>query len=307
MAAHPDFAFEVIYEDTLCNLDDTLSSKQHCVSICNDYEDGEWRRGEFIKFVMDNLVETALSYEERQKMISNPFSALCHAVPRLRVVEKDKGKGGEIAEICLYGIMRKYFNDLPVVPKIFHKQNPKDNAKGADSVHIKLDDDDSFTLWFGEAKFYNSIDPSRLDDPVQSVLNAIEKTSLRKENSIIMGLKDLDGLIENKSTLETIKRTLELQTSIDKIKQILHIPILLLYQCDITKKATTLSDEVKNKIIEFHKQSAIEYFKKLNHKQEENVVYNFDKINFHLILFPVHDKGDIVDNFYKQIQLFLTI
>ena len=39
----------------------------------------------------------------------------------------------------------------------------------------------------------------------------------------------------------------------------------------------------------------------------ENVVHNFDKIIFHLILFPVHDKGDIVDNFYKQIQLFLTI
>lgn len=307
MAVFPKFTFEVIYENSLFNLDETLSSKQHFMSICNDYEDGEWRRTEFLKFVMDNLIETALSYEERQKMINSPFSALCHAIPRLRIVKKDKGKGGEIAEICLYGIMSKYFNALPVVPKIFHKQSTQDNAKGADSVHIKLEDEKTFTLWFGEAKFYNSIDSSRLDDPVQSVLNAIEKEALRKENSIIMGLKDLDQLVKDKNMLNSIKSMLDPSTSIDRIKQILHIPILLLYQCDITQKATELTDEVKNEIIEFHKHSAKLYFKKLNNTQKEKAIFNFDKINFHLILFPVHDKKDIVENFYKQIQPFTTL
>ena len=36
---------------------------------------------------------------------------------------------------------------LHVVPKIFYKQNPKDNTKGADSVHVVLDEKENFTLW----------------------------------------------------------------------------------------------------------------------------------------------------------------
>ena len=32
------------------------------------------------------------------------------------------------AGICLYGIMKEYYNALPVVPKIFHNQNVNDNT-----------------------------------------------------------------------------------------------------------------------------------------------------------------------------------
>ncbi|MGY8685369.1 Hachiman antiphage defense system protein HamA [Bradyrhizobium sp. UFLA05-153] len=68
----------------------------------------------------------------------------------------------------------------PVVTKIFYKQNDQDNAKGADSVHIVVNGDD-FTLWFGEAKFYNSIADARLDAVVTSVLNSLSTDKLKKE------------------------------------------------------------------------------------------------------------------------------
>ena len=52
---------------------------------------------------------------------------------------KTDTEGSELAEILLYGIMHHHYKALPVVPKIFNKQNSNDNAKGADSVHIVLE------------------------------------------------------------------------------------------------------------------------------------------------------------------------
>ena len=73
-------------------------------------------------------------------------TAIPDAFKNLRLVDRDNGQGSVIAEIVLYGIMRYHYEALPVVPKIFYKQNANDNAKGADSVHIILDDKGNFTL-----------------------------------------------------------------------------------------------------------------------------------------------------------------
>ena len=52
--------------------------------------------------------------------------------------------------------MKHHYGALSAVPKIFYKQNVQDNAKGADSVHIVLNNND-FSIWFGEAKFYPNL------------------------------------------------------------------------------------------------------------------------------------------------------
>ncbi|WP_457825501.1 HamA C-terminal domain-containing protein, partial [Staphylococcus aureus] len=89
-----------------------------------------------------------------------------------------------------------HYKALPVVPKIYYKQNRNDNAKGADSVHIVIADDGAdFSLWLGESKFYSDIGDARLDKVVQSVLEMLNSEKIRKENSIIMGLTDLGDLI----------------------------------------------------------------------------------------------------------------
>ena len=82
--------------------------------------------------------------------------------------------------------MKHHYNAIPVVPKIFYKQNVQDNAKGADSVHIVVDDKDDFTIWFGEAKFYNSIEDARLYEIISSVEASLNTDKLKKENSIII-------------------------------------------------------------------------------------------------------------------------
>src|SRR5690606_24289083 len=133
------------------------------LSLANDFEDGNWRLKKFEHFVWDNIALTALSARERSNLAGKNSSILYEAAKNLRLTDKegDLGRGSELAEIVLYGIMHDYYKALPVVPKIFYKQNTQDNAKGADSVHIVLEEDNDFSLWFGEAKFYTSIEDAR--------------------------------------------------------------------------------------------------------------------------------------------------
>lgn len=295
-----------IFDDV--KLDDTLAptDNKSVLGIINDFENGEWRFEKFQKFVWNNIKETALSHSERKALLlDGESSILTDSAKNLRLVEATDaiGRGSEIAEIVLYGIMKNHYSALPIVPKIFYKQNRKDEAKGSDSVHIVVEPDDNFSLWFGESKFYNSIENTRLDTIVDSVKDSISLEKIKKENSIVTNLSDINDFEEISDNLrEKIKRSLSQEESVDTIKPILNIPILLLYECEQTKNGSTLSDEYKKGIIEYHKDRATQYFKKQIAKC--NDVHLYEKIKFHIILFPVADKNRIVDKFIEIAKVY---
>lgn len=298
--------FDVLIHDEFLNYCDIdgLSpiENKYVMSIINDYEDGVWRFKKFQNFIWDNIAETSLSFKEREALVDQSHSLLTAAAQNLRLTDKegDIGKGSELAEIVLYGIMKRYYSALPVVPKIFYKQNVQDNAKGADSVHIVLEDDGDFSLWFGEAKFYSSIEDARLPAIVDSVKNSLRTDKLKKENSIITNLKDVDGLIENSELRERIYQALSHKNSIDELKPKIHIPILLLHVCDYTKAATYVTAEYKADLINRHRNRMNSYFKKQIDAVSD--VFMYSEIKFHLILFPVPDKDVIVDKFVKHVE-----
>jgi hypothetical protein len=302
--------FEILIDDvfSVINQDKTLTpiANKKVLSIINDFEDGSWRYDKFQKFIWNNIKETALSYKERQALVNEgEDSVLTEAAKNLRLVDdkEDSGEGGEIAEILLYGIMKNYYKALPVVPKIFYKQNTQDYAKGADSVHIVVEDGKTFSLWFGESKFYNSIENTRLNKVVESVNNSLGVEKLKKENSIITNISDLNDLPGMSDSLkEEIKSALNRNVSIDNIRAILNIPILLLHECDITKTTTHLTDEYTEKIKSYHKDRATQYFKKQIEKCSG--VDKYSEIKFHIILFPVPEKNKIVDKFKQKANVY---
>jgi hypothetical protein len=239
------FSFDVLIDKSLADVTsvEQLASQvnKYILSLVNDFEDGQWRYSKFQSYLWDNIAQTALSEKERSALIDQSHSSLVAAAKNLRLTDNDKiGKGSEIAEIFLYGLMRHRFGALPVVPKIFYKQNAQDNAKGADSVHIVIDDDD-FTLWFGEAKFYNSLADTRLDAIVNSVLGSLSTDKLKKENAIITNVCDIDLLPIPEDLRNRIKSALNNKQSIDHLKPKIHIPILLLHECPITSKTNELT------------------------------------------------------------------
>ena len=255
-------------------------------------------------FIWDNIKETALSFRERQALIQRgESSVLVEAAKKLRLVDGDKGEGSEIAEILLYGIMKKHYGALPVVPKIFYKQNTQDNAKGADSVHIVVEGEEDFSLWLGESKFYNSIENARLDSIVRSVKDSLDLGKLKKENSIITNVADLDQLDGLSETMRTnIRALLDQNASIDRLKPRLHVPILLLHECQITREYSESSEEYLEKIREYHLDRARAYFQKQIGKCSD--IHLYSEISFHLLLFPVFDKKQIVGKFVATASMF---
>jgi len=301
--------FEILIDNTFAsvNTDKSLSpiGNKSVLSLINDFEDGVWRYQKFQEFIWDNITETALSLKERCSLIDKPLSSLTEAAKMLRltdVAKDDKGQGSELAEILLYGIMKHHYNALPVVPKIFYKQNSQDFAKGSDSVHIVLEGSDDFSLWFGEAKFYKSIEDVRLDSIVQSVENSIQTDKLKKENSIITNVSDIDNLTISTELKNKIKELLSSRESIDNLKPKLNIPILLLHECTVTQNQTILNDTYKEEIKKYHKQRAIAYFKKQLNKI--GGLHMYSEIKFHIILFPVPVKETIVKKFVEHVEHF---
>lgn len=298
--------FEVLVDDSLANVTSVAALKavarKRILSLINDFEDGAWRSGKFNSFLWDNIAETALSARERESLVDKGHSSLVAAAKNLRLTDTDKiGQGSEIAEIFLYGIMREKFGALPVVPKIFYKQNSQDNAKGADSVHIVVDGSE-FTLWFGEAKFYNSIEDARLDSVVTSVLKSLKTDKLKKENSIITNVSDLDTLGLSAELCQEIKAALDPKESIDPLKARIHVPILILHECEITASQVDLSEQYKNEIRHFHSERASSYFTKQIGKGAS--VFNYKDVHFVIILFPVPRKDEIVKSFVEATDFY---
>jgi len=300
--------FEVLFDDSFTALNEETTlfpiDKKHVLSVINDFADGKWRYKIFQDFIWDNIAETALSYKDRMALIDRSHSGLTEAAKKLRLTDLSKeqdGQGSELAEILLYGIMKHHYKALPVVPKIFYKQNAQDNAKGADSVHIVVEPDNSFSVWFGEAKFYNSIEDDRLYSIVNSVENSLLTEKLEKENSIITNVSDLKEYFDGNEDLYTeISQLLALGTSIDKLKPKLHIPILLLHECKITVSTNELSLAYKTEIIKYHKERAESYFKKQINKLGKSI-FKYPEIHFHLILFPVPCKKPIIEKFVENV------
>ncbi|MFN3713006.1 MAG: DUF1837 domain-containing protein [Alcanivoracaceae bacterium] len=304
--------FEVIVNDSYIRLfagsDLSPSHNKYVLGLINDFEDGQWRYQKFQEYIWDNIAETALSYEERSNLVGNPLSVLRRAAKNLRLIDQESkkkiGEGSELAEILLYGIMRDHYKALPVVPKIFYKQNSQDTVKGSDSVHVVISDDKSdFTLWFGEAKFLSDISDSRLDVVVDSVMDSLKSDKLKKENSIISSVGSLRSLVSGESLYERISKSLSNKASIDTIKSKINIPILLLHNCSITSEQSEISDEYIENIRKFYLGRAESYFKK-QVKKISSEIFKYSEVKFHLILFPVPDKEKVVNQFVKNVVHF---
>jgi hypothetical protein len=306
--------FEILFDDLFLNINSdnsiALYENERLLSLINDYEDGKWRFQKFQSFVWDNIAETALSYRERNALIGKGYSSLVEAAKKLRLTDLNKDQntqGSELAEIILYGLMKNYYHALPVVPKIFYKQNNQDNAKGTDSVHIVIEGEDDFSLWFGEAKFYNSIEDERLYAVIASIENSLQLDKLQKENSIITNISDLDELLKDKPELyNKIIELLSPKSSIDIIKPKLHIPILLLYECQITASNIEMNEDLKNDLKNYHKERAASFFSKQIKKLAKKI-HKYKEIQFHVILFPVPEKEAIIEKFVENVKHYKTL
>ncbi|MBZ9820295.1 DUF1837 domain-containing protein [Mesorhizobium sp. CA4] len=301
-----DITFDTLLDTSLSDVSSVDELKtalnKRVLSLVNDYEDGQWRYSRFQNYLWDNIAQTALSQRERNALIGKSHTTLVESAKNLRLTDNDKiGQGSEIAEVFLYGVMKDHFGALPVVPKIFYKQNSQDNAKGADSVHVVVKDND-FTLWFGEAKFYNSLSDARLDSIVSSVIESLRTDKLKKENSIVTNISDIHDLELPSDLKAKIIESIQPRESIDNIKKKINIPIMLLYECSLTSSTSIFNEAYRNSLIAHHKDRAESYFKK--QVAASSAVFMYNEIKFHVIFFPVPNKEKIVKAFVDGVSFY---
>lgn len=301
--------FNSSLKDFCPDVDFKIIDGREVLSIANDFSDNKWQFQKFQNFIFNNMAQTALSKKERDNIIDNSYGTLIESAKKLRLLDKKNNstdtEGSELAEILLYGIMHHHYKALPVVPKIFNKQNSNDNAKGADSVHIVLEENE-FSIWYGEAKFYNSIEDPRLYEIVNSVLNILSDSAFNTENRILSNSNDLKEYLKDHTDLfNKIIGILDTDEPIDYVKARLNIPILLLHECKITSKQKENTDEYVEQILNYQKEKVQSFYQKLYNKaikdnDKVKPIINFDKIKFHFIFFPIPDKNTIISNFLTR-------
>ena len=115
--------FDILVNDCFMNFNPDRENilpddNDFLLSVVNGFEDGHWMKKNFQDFVFNNIAQTALNAEERAKCVDDSYSALTEAAKHLRLIE-DKGKGSEIAEIVLYGVMKHHYKAIPATLKSF--------------------------------------------------------------------------------------------------------------------------------------------------------------------------------------------
>ena len=183
------------------------------------------------------------------------------------------------------------------------KNSSKIGEKEVESLTEQNTNDDKAIEKYLDEHYLNS----------QGVVTKFDKTDtrddnekkLRKEFSIICNIADLRDFFgdENKLLFEKIKQKLDENTSLDEIKPILHIPILLLYECPITTETTKIDDVYREKIKKRQTDIAKQYFSK-QIKKLASIIYDYQHIKFHFILFPVPDKDRIAKKFIRDAQYY---
>lgn len=68
--------FDILVDDCFVNFNTKKQEinpdhNDRLLSVANGFEDGSWRYRQFKEFVFSNIAETALSAQEREKLIDN--------------------------------------------------------------------------------------------------------------------------------------------------------------------------------------------------------------------------------------------
>lgn len=265
------------------------------VGLLGPLDGGQWSNDLFDAFIRENLKYAASTPEEWAAVIS-PEEKIRKIAKRVRICE-GKSKASELAEICLYGIMREYYHALPAVAKIYYKQNVNDTVKGADSVHVVLEDEGRFSLWYGESKFYQKITDTKIQTIVGSVKDMLDPDKMTKENELILGVSALRSIIKDDFLYQRIKSMLSHEGLPAELCAILHIPILLLYQDAQVFDQGPITEEARRNVRANMERITKQYFdeqiKNLGTHQQ------YSQICFHLILFPIPNKAVVADRFNR--------
>lgn len=193
------------------------SSKAYCAG----FELSEW----WCDGLADNLIEWIIDYALKADELktlnhTNWYVRSKQAAARVYTSPKYE-KRGEVGEIAAHAICRKYFNTIPVAPRVNYLSASNDPVKAFDLVHVFYKSGGGFELWLGEAKFFKNRSDA-IADAISSIKAHISKGFLTNEK-LLLGPQVSNDIPH----AEEIKNLLSSEHSLDHLIQNAVFPVLI--------------------------------------------------------------------------------
>ena len=273
-----------------CHVDIDHSKRGH-TGIVVDFENGDWNYLKFKTWIHRHIPKFALTKSELASITPDTMIELTTRAAKL-IHDRDKklDKKGEIGEIILHGLLEDIFGTEPLVSKIYYKTDPTENVKGFDSVHVVYNDKEKSieSLWLGEAKFHKDY-KNAINKAFDSVEDFLQAKKLRREFMIVKNHIDQDD--ERKSAAEQLLSELK---SLDEIRSVICVPVLIAYESPETKKHKKMSEEYMSNIDSEIQSCLADFLKKFKFKDEVDV-------DIHVFFMPLKDKDKALSVFTDEV------
>jgi Cap4 SAVED domain len=254
--------------------------------VCAGFEDGAWRSEDLSFDLIAWAADWILPPEELKGYShANGVALLGKALSRVYKTI-DYEKRGEIGELLLHIILRKFFLSSRLISRIYFKDAANDTVKGFDCAHIvESPDGAEIELWLGESKLYQ--DSYSAATAIYDELKLhLSRDYLKYEFAAIS-----DKIPQDHPHRQNITKLLSREASLDQTFKSVVVPIFISYD----------SEAAGN-----HLESTEEYISDL----QAEVHANWDslsgrygkwtlprKIRAHVIYFPMSTKAALTSAF----------
>lgn len=259
-------------------------------AYCAGYELNNWRCESYAENLMDWIVDYALKADELSTLTSaNPYTRLKEAAVRI-YSSKNYEKRGEIGEITLHAICRRFFNTIPLAPRVFYLTSSNEVVKSFDMAHVKYLSNGDFELWLGEAKFFQDSSKA-IASAIKSVKGHIDAGFLKREKLILGPQISKKIPYHNK-----IREVFSNNTSLDEL---------------FTKSSFPMLIAANSKAVLDHNQHCSDYTNKVRDElltlaEEVKKSGLPNEITVHLIYIPLASKADLAKRFDVRLKGLLT-
>ncbi|CAN7547076.1 DUF1837 domain-containing protein [Pseudarthrobacter oxydans] len=285
-------------ETVLSVITQEIHDEVSLLAVCAGHEDKSWRYSALAQDLLQWSADWILTHEELQGFNSgNGFALLSKALSRVYTSPKYEGRG-EVGELLLHIILRKFLNSERAISRIFFKDAPNMTVNGFDAVHIvaaEVPDGEELELWLGESKFY--VDSySAVGAVLKELQEHLATGYLRTEFAAIS-----DKIPSNWTHADAIKRLLAREASLDEVFERVVVPVFVTFDSSILAAHDTSSKAYKDEMAEHMKSEWASFRRRLNNVDLPR------EVRVHLILLPMATKKKLIDTFDERLKAWQAL
>jgi len=249
------------------------------------FEQNKFRLTPLVDVLVRVIPEFAFGYQEGSTLLLTDAWDKLRDAARLIYTSDNYNNRGEFGEIVLHLLLRDFCGTIPLISKIYFKDNRNSAVKGFDGVHIQICETLK-KLWLGESKIYTN-GRSGVLDLAEDVKKHLKQDYLRSEFSLI-STKIPEKIPEREYWIKLLDK----HQTLDNIFGSICVPCVCTYSSNLFKNYQDVTKEY------------LQDFKKESHKLKSD----FDTVNavtdveIILMLLPIESKKDLVKTLDERLK-----